>query len=76
MIRLCGVADASRQGPRLRRALARTLVLALAIIVPVVAAGDDGTIYVSCDRDNSLLAFRPRRSTRVRTPIAAPGYGG
>jgi hypothetical protein len=26
-----------------------------------VAAGDDGTIYVSCDRDNSVLAFRPRR---------------
>jgi len=26
-----------------------------------VAAGDDGTIYVSCDRDNSLLAFRLRR---------------
>jgi sugar lactone lactonase YvrE len=26
-----------------------------------VAAGDDGTIYVSADRDNSLLAFRPRR---------------
>lgn len=26
-----------------------------------VAAGDDGTIYVTCDRDNSLLAFRPRR---------------
>lgn len=25
-----------------------------------VAAGDDGTIYVSCDRDNSLLAFHPR----------------
>ena len=74
MIRICGVADASRQGPRLRRALARTL--ALAITVPGVAAGDDGTIYVSCDHDNSLLAFRPRRSTRVRTPIAAPGYGG
>jgi glucose/arabinose dehydrogenase len=26
-----------------------------------VAAGDDGTIYVVGDRDNSLLAFRPRR---------------
>lgn len=26
-----------------------------------VAAGDDGTIYVSGDRDNSVLAFRPRR---------------
>lgn len=26
-----------------------------------VAASDDGTVYVSCDRDNSVLAFRPRR---------------
>jgi streptogramin lyase len=26
-----------------------------------VAAGDDGTIYVSCDRDDSIVAFRPRR---------------
>lgn len=26
-----------------------------------VAAGDDGTIYVLCDRDNSVLAFRPHR---------------
>jgi sugar lactone lactonase YvrE len=25
-----------------------------------VAAGDDGTIYLACDRDNSVLAFRPR----------------
>jgi sugar lactone lactonase YvrE len=26
-----------------------------------VAAGDDGTVYVSCDGDNTILAFRPRR---------------
>ncbi|MFO1425971.1 MAG: MFS transporter [Steroidobacteraceae bacterium] len=26
-----------------------------------VAAGDDGTIYVSCDRDASVIALRPRR---------------
>jgi sugar lactone lactonase YvrE len=26
-----------------------------------VAAGDDGTIYVSCDLDDSIVAFRPRR---------------
>ncbi len=32
-----------------------------------VAAGDDGTIFVTADRDNSLLAFRPRRA-----PAGAP----
>jgi sugar lactone lactonase YvrE len=29
-----------------------------------VAAGDDGTIYLTADRDNSLLAFRPRGARR------------
>ncbi|MDX2223993.1 MAG: hypothetical protein SFV21_14680 [Rhodospirillaceae bacterium] len=32
-----------------------------------VTAGDDGAIYVVCDRDNSLLKFTPRESTTTRT---------